>query len=220
MSGWMISSPRHAVKRVIDVAGALVLLAVTSPVVALAALAIRRRMGPPVFFQQVRVGLRTEPFTLLKLRTMRSPEDHGACPADDAARLTDLGRWLRATSLDEIPQLWNVLRGDMSLVGPRPLLPTYLARYSAAQIRRHEVRPGITGLAQVRGRNALSWEEKFALDVWYVDHWDLRLDLRILWQTLVSVLRREGIAAAGHVTMPEFLGAGHGRSHARRQASS
>jgi lipopolysaccharide/colanic/teichoic acid biosynthesis glycosyltransferase len=161
-------------------------------------------MGAPVTFRQTRTGLHGRLFTLVKLRTMRHEG------GDDERRLTPLGRWLRATSLDELPQLWNVLRGDMSLVGPRPLLPHYLERYSAAQARRHEVPPGITGLTQVSGRNGLSWEEKFALDVWYVDHWTLGLDLRILWRTLLTVLRRDGVAADGHATMPEFLGGGAG----------
>jgi sugar transferase EpsL len=196
---------RRGLKRLIDVAGALALLVLTSPVLALAALAIRSAMGCPVLFRQARTGARGRVFTLLKLRTMQS-RDGGGDDATDDRRLTRLGRRLRAASLDELPQLWNVLRGDMSLVGPRPLLPSYLARYSAEQARRHDVPPGITGLAQVSGRNALSWEQKFALDVWYVDHWSLRLDAWILWRTLISVARRDGIGAAGHATMPEFLG--------------
>jgi len=194
----------RALKRLLDVVGALVLLVLTSPLLLLAALLVRVTMGGPVTFRQTRTGLHGRLFTLVKLRTMRA-----AAPGDgddDARRLTALGRLLRATSLDELPQLWNVLRGDMALVGPRPLLPQYLERYSTEQMRRHEMPPGLTGLTQVSGRNALSWEEKFALDVWYVDHWSLALDLRILWRTLVTVVRRTGIAADGHATMPEFMG--------------
>jgi lipopolysaccharide/colanic/teichoic acid biosynthesis glycosyltransferase len=192
-------------KRAIDVGGALALLVVVSPVLAVAALLVRMAMGPPVTFRQTRAGLHGRLFTLVKLRTMRN----GA--GDDDGRLTALGRRLRATSIDELPQLWNVLRGDMSLVGPRPLLPSYLARYSAEQARRHDVPPGITGLTQVSGRNGLAWEEKLALDVWYVDHWSLRLDLWVLWRTLATaVLRRDGVAADGHATMPEFLGTAAG----------
>jgi len=191
-------------KRLIDIAGALALLVVASPFLALAAAAVRVTMGRPVVFRQTRTGAGGRLFTLLKLRTMSDGRDG----AHDELRLTPVGRWLRVTSLDELPQLWNVLRGDMSLVGPRPLLPCYLARYSAEQARRHEVPPGITGLTQVSGRNGLSWEEKFALDVWYVEHWSLRLDLWLLWRTLVTVTRREGITANGHATMPEFLGGG------------
>ena len=187
-------------KRTLDVAGSLVLLVVTSPVLAIAALAIRASMGAPVLYRQLRTGLGGRVFTLVKLRTMSPPERD----ATDAERITPLGRWLRATSIDELPQLWNVLRGDMSLVGPRPLLPEYLGRYTSEQARRHAVRPGLTGLAQVGGRNALTWAEKFELDVWYVDHPSLVLDLRILWRTVRCVLGGRGIAAPGHASMPEF----------------
>ena len=190
-------------KRLTDAAGALLILLLGAPFLAFAALAVLVTMGRPVLYRQTRTGLGGRLFMLVKLRTMRA-----GAGARDEDRLTRVGRFLRATSLDELLQLWNVLRGDMSLVGPRPLLPEYLDRYSPEQARRHEVMPGITGLAQVKGRNALSWEEKFALDVWYVDHWSLRLDLWILWRTLVSVARREGITASGHVTMPEFFGSG------------
>jgi lipopolysaccharide/colanic/teichoic acid biosynthesis glycosyltransferase len=193
-----------ALKRALDVVGAAALLVLVSPVLLLAAAAIRASMGPPVLYRQVRTGRGGAPFTLLKLRTML-PANAGV---PDAARLTPLGRVLRATSVDELPQLWNVLRGEMSLVGPRPLLPAYLGRYSREQARRHEVRPGLTGLAQVSGRNALGWEERFALDVWYVDHRGLALDLRILWRTLPVVVRRRGVSAPSHATMPEFLGSG------------
>lgn len=200
----MSTATARALKRGIDVVGALVLLVVTSPILLVAALAIRRTMGSPVLFRQARTGLGGWTFTLLKLRTMTNA---GAGDLSrDAQRLTPLGRFLRTTSVDELPQLWNVLRGDMSLVGPRPLLPSYLPRYSPAQARRHEVPPGLTGLAQVNGRNALSWEEKFALDVRYVNTWSLALDLAILWQTVVTLVRGRGVSADGHVTMPEFLG--------------
>lgn len=193
-------------KRLVDVVGAATLLVATSPLFVLAATAVLAAMGRPVFFRQTRTGIGGRLFTLWKLRTMRAAAPGEA--GDDAARLTAVGAFLRATSLDELPQLWNVLRGDMSLVGPRPLLPQYLERYTPEQARRHEVPPGLTGLTQVSGRNGLSWEEKFARDVWYVDHWSLRLDAWILWRTLATLGRRDGIAAAGHATMPEFLGSG------------
>jgi len=191
-------------KRALDVAAAAVALALTAPILLLAALAVRLAMGRPVLFRQQRTGKDGRVFTLLKLRTMH------VAPGADAARLTPLGRWLRDRSIDELPQLWNVLRGDMSLVGPRPLLPQYLPRYSAFQARRHAVPPGITGLAQVSGRNALGWEEKFALDVAYTERRSLRLDLWILWRTFAALLRRDGIAAAGSATMPEFMGTAAG----------
>jgi len=163
-------------------------------------------MGPPVLFRQVRPGLHGNPFVLYKFRTMRNTLVRLGDPADDEARLTTLGAILRRTSLDELPELFNVVNGDMSLVGPRPLLPEYVARYTSEQARRHEVQPGVTGWAQVNGRNALSWEEKFALDVWYVDNWTVGLDLRILWMTVKQVISRQGISAEGHVTMPDFTG--------------
>jgi len=187
-------------KRTLDVAGSVALLLVAGPVLAIAALAIRATMGTPVLYRQKRTGLDARTFTLVKLRTMApAPPDTA-----DADRITSLGRWLRSTSIDELPQLWNVLRGDMSLVGPRPLLPEYLDRYTPEQARRHAVRPGLTGLAQVSGRNALTWAEKFELDVWYVDHRSLALDLRILCRTLRCVVGGRGIAAPGHASMPEF----------------
>lgn len=176
------------------------------PVVVLVSLASRVLLGTPVLFRQERPGRLGQPFTLLKLRTMVSHEGRAAGPLPDADRLTPWGRLLRSTSLDELPELWNVLRGDMSLVGPRPLLMEYLPLYDERQSRRHEVRPGITGWAQVNGRNALSWEQKFELDVWYVESVSLALDLKILWRTLASVVRREGISAAGEATMPRFTG--------------
>jgi lipopolysaccharide/colanic/teichoic acid biosynthesis glycosyltransferase len=189
-------------KRAIDIAVASGALVVAAPLLVALALAVRGTMGRPVLFRQRRLGHRGRIFTLLKLRTMR-PARAGE---PDGARLTRLGRFLRAWSLDELPQLWNVVRGDMSLVGPRPLLPEYLPRYTPEQARRHEVRPGLTGLAQVSGRNGLTWEEKFALDVRYVDEQSLSLDVHILWRTVVAVLLRRGVSAAGHATMPEFMG--------------
>jgi lipopolysaccharide/colanic/teichoic acid biosynthesis glycosyltransferase len=192
-------------KRVVDVAVAGPLLVVTAPIQAAVAVAVATRLGRPVLFRQRRSGRNGEPFTILKFRTMR-PVDAAAGRVDDASRLTPLGRFLRAASLDELPTLVNVLRGDMSLVGPRPLLTAYLPRYSATQARRHEVRPGLTGLAQVSGRNAVGWEERLALDVEYVDTRSLRLDVLILTRTVGAVVRREGISADGEATMAEFLG--------------
>ncbi|SCG62829.1 Sugar transferase involved in LPS biosynthesis (colanic, teichoic acid) [Micromonospora echinaurantiaca] len=192
-------------KRIIDVTVAAVLLLLATPALALVALLVALGLGRPVLFRQRRAGLHGRLFDVVKFRTMRAPDPSRGL-VTDGDRLTPLGCWLRATSLDELPTLWNVLRGDMSLVGPRPLLPEYLPRYSPTQARRHEVRPGVTGLAQVRGRNGLSWEEKFDLDVEYVDNRCLRLDLSILVATVRTVLRREGIAAAGSPTAPEFLG--------------
>jgi lipopolysaccharide/colanic/teichoic acid biosynthesis glycosyltransferase len=194
--------------RTLDVAGAFLLAIATAPILLIAALAIRLTMGSPVLYRQTRAGLHGTLFTLVKLRTMRPPAPDENALATDGARLTALGRFLRAASIDELPELWNVLRGDMALVGPRPLLPEYLPRYSAAQARRHEVRPGLTGLAQVRGRNGLDWPDRLALDVWYVDHRSLSLDLSILLQTAAAVFRRDGVSARGHATMPEFQGAG------------
>lgn len=194
------------IKRAIDIAGAAIALVLSGPLIAAAALAIRLTMGRPSFFRQERPGLNARPFTLLKLRTMNQAVDAAGTVLPDGERLTGLGRLLRKTSLDELPQLWNVLTGAMSLVGPRPLLPAYVSRYTGHQSRRHEVKPGITGSAQVNGRNALTWEEKFDLDVWYVDHWSLCLDLQILWRTLRKVWQRDGISQTGHATMPEFLG--------------
>jgi lipopolysaccharide/colanic/teichoic acid biosynthesis glycosyltransferase len=169
---------------------------------------IRRQMGSPVFFRQTRPGLHGRPFEMIKFRTMRDAVDAQGRPLPDAERLTRLGRFLRSSSLDELPELWNVLRGEMSLVGPRPLLMEYLPLYSPEQARRHELRPGVTGWAQVNGRNAISWEEKFALDVWYVDNRSLWLDLEIIWLTIRKVIKRDGISAAGEATMPKFTGRG------------
>ena len=188
-----------------DVALSCVALVGLAPVIAATALAVRRSLGRPVLFRQKRPGRDGRVFTLVKFRTMRLPDPEHAS-ASDADRMTPAGSFLRSTSLDELPSLWNVLRGDMSLVGPRPLLVEYLERYTLEQARRHEVRPGLTGWAQVNGRNAVSWEDRLAMDVWYVDHRSLGLDARILWLTLTRVLRRDGISAEGHATMPEFLG--------------
>lgn len=204
--------PRSAylpVKRAIDVLASGIGLAVSAPVMAAVAVAVRRDLGSPVLFRQQRPGRHGEPFCLIKFRTMRSLDSSDSV-ANDAERLTPLGRWLRSTSLDELPTLWNVFRGDMSLVGPRPLLMEYLERYTPEQNRRHEVRPGVTGLAQVRGRNALTWEEKFAADVEYVDGLGPRMDARIFWATVTAVLRRTGISAPGVDTMPVFQGSRRG----------
>jgi sugar transferase EpsL len=194
------------VKRLLDVAGALAGLALGAPIMAAAAAAVRLRLGSPVLFRQARPGLHGRPFELLKFRTMADARSSDGAPLPDDQRLTALGQLLRATSVDELPQLFNVLRGEMSLVGPRPLLMRYLERYDSRQARRHEVLPGITGLTQVRGRNALSWEEKFELDVQYVEQWSLALDARILAETVAAVLGRRGVSSRGHATMPEFTG--------------
>jgi sugar transferase EpsL len=191
-------------KRVFDIVVSAVALTVLAPVMGLIALAVWRTMGRPVLFRQARPGLHGKPFVMYKFRTMRDLRDAEGNLLPDEARLTPFGRWLRTTSLDELPELVNVLRGEMSLVGPRPLLMEYLERYTREQARRHEVKPGITGWAQIHGRNNLSWDERFKLDVWYVDNWSLWLDVKILWRTLWMVLRREGISAQGHATMPRF----------------
>ena len=193
-------------KRAFDIVVAAALLVVLAPLMAMIALAVRIGLGQPVIFVQERPGKGGRVFRLYKFRTMRDARGPDGTPLPDAERLTGLGRFLRASSLDELPELWNVLRGDMSLVGPRPLLVEYLDRYSPRQARRHEVRPGITGLAQVSGRNALGWDERLELDVRYVDERTFWLDLRILLLTLGTVVRREGIASDGHATMPEFTG--------------
>ena len=195
-----------AIKRMIDItvsAAALLLLAAP---MAMIALAIFIADGRPILFRQLRPGYKARPFTLLKFRTMAEMRDQEGNALADSQRLTRLGALLRSLSLDELPQLWNVLIGDMSLVGPRPLLMQYLDRYTAEQARRHDVRPGITGWAQVNGRNALNWPQRFALDVWYVDHWSLALDSRILAKTVLQILKREGISQVGQATMTEFMG--------------
>lgn len=193
-------------KRLLDLAVSAAVLLVCAPVLLGVALAVRLTLGTPVLFRQERPGLHGRPFRIVKFRSMRHGVDAEGRPLPDEARLTGLGRLLRATSLDELPTLWNVLRGDMSLVGPRPLLMQYLPLYTPAQARRNEVRPGITGWAQVNGRNALGWEDKFRLDVWYVDHRSFWLDLKILFLTARKVLVREGISQEGHATMEVFRG--------------
>ena len=191
-------------KRVLDLLLVILTAPVSLPAACALALLIRLKLGSPVLFTHVRPGRHGRPFTMIKFRTMSDARDARGEPLPDADRLSRFGRALRATSLDELPELWNVLTGDMSLVGPRPLLMEYLPLYSPEQARRHAVRPGITGWAQVNGRNAIGWEEKFALDVWYVDNHSLLLDGKILWRTLVNVLRRHGISADGEATMPKF----------------
>ena len=195
-------------KRIFDLVGALVGMIVLALPMLFLALFIRYRLGSPVFFQQVRPGRNGKPFSMFKFRTMTDACDESGQPLPDDQRLTRLGSFLRSTSLDELPELWNVLKGDMSLVGPRPLLMEYLPLYSPEQARRHEVRPGVTGWAQVNGRNALSWDEKFKLDVWYVDNQSLWLDIKILFLTVKKVLVREGISADGEATMSKFKGPG------------
>jgi lipopolysaccharide/colanic/teichoic acid biosynthesis glycosyltransferase len=195
-----------ALKRVVDIVGASAALVLLSPLLALVALLVRVRMGTPVLFRQQRPGRDGAPFVMTKFRTMTDRRDSEGELLPDAERLTALGRWLRRTSIDELPELLNVVQGDMSLVGPRPLLMEYLPRYSAEQARRHEVRPGITGWAQVNGRNAVTWDEKFALDVWYVDHRSLRLDFEILAKTVSQVFSGHGVSAPGHATMAPFRG--------------
>jgi lipopolysaccharide/colanic/teichoic acid biosynthesis glycosyltransferase/glycosyltransferase involved in cell wall biosynthesis len=197
---------RAPAKRLFDVAVSALALIVLSPVLLATALAVRISLGPPVLFRQQRPGLHGRPFTILKFRTLGNARDADGNPLPDAQRMTRFGRWLRSTSLDELPELWNVLRGDMSLVGPRPLLMQYMELYDAEQARRHHVRPGIAGWAQVNGRNALSWDDKFRMDVWYVDHRTFWLDLRILLRTLRVVLLREGISQQGHATAEVFRG--------------
>ena len=193
-------------KRLFDVVvSACALLVLTLPLLVVIWM-VRRKLGSPVFFAQVRPGMHGKPFKMVKFRSMLSERSTDGELLPDAVRLTPFGRFLRSTSLDELPELWNVLKGDMSLVGPRPLLMEYLPLYSPEQARRHEVRPGITGWAQVNGRNAIAWEDKFKLDVWYVDHCSLWLDIKILWLTVKKVLVREGISAAGEATMGKFTG--------------
>ena len=199
-------------KRAFDIfAAGLALLVLGVPMLIIACL-VHSRLGSPVLFRQIRPGLRGRPFEMVKFRTMRDAVDAYGMPLPDAERITPFGNFLRAASLDELPELWNVLKGEMSLVGPRPLLMEYLPLYSPAQARRHEVRPGVTGWAQINGRNALSWDEKFRLDVWYVDHQSLWLDLKILLLTVKKVFVREGISAAGDATMPRFAGSNPGET--------
>lgn len=200
------------VKRLADVVVSGSLLLIFFPLMLLIALAIYLNSGPAVLFRQMRPGYRGRPFKLLKFRTMNAAWNAQGLLLPDAERLTPIGRILRRLSLDELPQLWNVFRGQMSLVGPRPLLMQYMDRYTPEQSRRHEVKPGITGWAQVNGRNNVTWPEKLALDIWYVDHGSLFVDLRILFQTLWRVAKRNDISQQGHATMPEFLGSEHNKS--------
>ncbi len=200
-AGW-----RLAIKRAFDRTAAAIGLVATAPVMAATALAIRSKMGSPVLFRQQRPGLHGRTFEVLKFRTMLDAIGRDGQLLPDGERLTPLGKFLRSTSLDELPQLINVLRGELSLVGPRPLLIKYLERYTPEQARRHDAMPGITGWSQVNGRNAIDWDRKLALDTWYVDHWSLALDARILARTILHVLRRENISSEGHATMPEFQG--------------
>lgn len=193
-------------KRVIDIAGAGIGLILFAPVLALLAVMIRRNLGSPVLFRQTRPGLHGKPFEMIKFRTMRHALSPDGSPLPDAERMTPLGAKLRAYSLDELPELWNVLKGEMSLVGPRPLLMEYLPLYSPRQVRRHEVRPGVTGWAQINGRNAISWPEKFEMDVWYVENRSLWLDLRIMALTIRKVIKQDGVSADGEATMPKFKG--------------
>jgi lipopolysaccharide/colanic/teichoic acid biosynthesis glycosyltransferase len=193
-------------KGLFDILASSLGLLLLSPVIAIVAWQIRRKLGSPVLFRQVRPGLDGKPFEMIKFRTMRDAVDAQGNPLPDSERMTPFGSFLRSSSLDELPELWNVLKGDMSLVGPRPLLMEYLPLYSPEQYRRHEVRPGVSGWAQVNGRNALSWEEKFKLDVWYVDNRSFWLDLKVIFLTLKKVVVREGISAEGEATMSKFTG--------------
>lgn len=197
---------RELVRRCTEASFAVVLVALLSPVLLVVAVAVRVALGSPVLFRQERPGRYGQTFTLYKFRTMRDAFDARGEPLDDELRLTRLGRLLRATSIDELPELFNIIRGDMSFVGPRPLLVEYLPLYTPEQARRHDVRPGITGLAQISGRNELPWDERFVLDVYYVDHQSLALDLKIIAATIGKVLRREGIAAEGYTAAPRFTG--------------
>lgn len=194
------------IKRLLDIFVAALGLLLLLPLLAVVAWLIRRNLGSPVLFRQVRPGLDGKPFEMIKFRTMQDVVDVAGKPLPDSERMSPFGSFLRSSSLDELPELWNVLKGDMSLVGPRPLLMEYLPLYSPEQYRRHEVRPGVTGWAQINGRNALSWEEKFKLDVWYVDNRSLWLDLKIIFLTIKKVFARDGISAEGEATMPKFTG--------------
>lgn len=193
-------------RRLFDISIAVLLFVVMSPCIVIIFLSILFKLGMPVFFKQVRIGRYGKQFTLIKFRTMINSFDRSGKLSADAERLTGFGKFLRHTSLDELPELWNVIKGDMSIVGPRPLLPEYLPLYTPEQVRRHHVRPGITGWAQINGRNLLNWEEKFRMDVWYVDNRSFLLDLKIMFVTLKKVLGREGISQNGHVTMEKFKG--------------
>jgi sugar transferase EpsL len=193
-------------KRILDLLAACLGLILISPLLAVLAVLVRIKLGSPVLFRQQRPGYKGRPFTAYKFRSMTNGRGSDGRLLPDAERITPFGRFLRSTSLDDLPQLWNVLRGEMSLVGPRPLLMKYLALYTPGQMRRHDMLPGITGWAQVNGRNAISWEEKFRLDIWYVDHWSFWLDLRILLFTVPTIVRGQGISQPGHATAEEFKG--------------
>ncbi|WP_317622543.1 MULTISPECIES: sugar transferase [unclassified Ketobacter] len=193
-------------KRILDISVAFVALLLFSPAMLLLSIAIWSSMGRPVLFYQERPGLNSQPFRMMKFKTMRDSIDDDGNQLPDSMRITKLGAFLRSTSLDELPELWNVLKGDMSLVGPRPLLKEYLPLYSQRQLKRHQVRPGITGWAQINGRNSISWKEKFEFDIWYVENQSLWLDLRILILTFIKVVKREGISAEGEASMPKFKG--------------
>ena len=193
-------------KRAFDIAASTSALVVLSPVLAITAYKVKKELGSPVLFRQTRPGLHGRPFEMIKFRTMKDATDKAGNALPDSERLTDFGKRLRASSLDELPELWNVLKGDMSLVGPRPLLMEYLPLYSAEQAKRHNVRPGVTGYAQVNGRNSLNWEDKFKLDTWYVEHQSLWLDMRILLKTVKKVIIKDGISAEGEATMTKFTG--------------
>lgn len=198
------------IKRLLDIFVALLGLVLLSPVLLVVCLLVRWKLGSPVLFTQVRPGLAGQPFRMVKFRSMTDAREPDGSLKPDADRLPPFGRWLRASSLDELPELWNVLRGDMSVVGPRPLLVEYLPLYSPRQARRHQVRPGITGWAQINGRNAITWDEKFEMDVWYVEHQSLALDLKIFFATFARVVRPEGVSAHGAATAHKFTGNGHG----------
>lgn len=193
-------------KRLFDILGSIIGLLLLSPVILIVSWQVRRKMGSPIFFIQIRPGKDGKPFEMIKFRTMKDAVDAEGNPQPDSERMTSFGQFLRSSSLDELPELWNVLKGEMSLVGPRPLLMEYLLLYSKEQYRRHYVRPGVTGWAQVNGRNSVSWEEKFKLDVWYVDNWSFWLDLKILFLTVQKVLMRDGISGEGEATMSKFTG--------------
>lgn len=196
-------------KRILDVAIASTALVLLSPVYALVAYKVKKNLGSPVLFRQTRPGLYGQPFEMIKFRSMKDALDTAGNPLPDSERLTPFGKMLRATSLDEMPELWNVIKGDMSIVGPRPLLMEYLPLYNSEQAKRHEVRPGITGYAQVNGRNAISWEKKFELDTWYVENQSLWLDFKIMLKTVKKVLAKDDISAEGEVTMHKFTGSKH-----------
>jgi len=194
------------IKRLIDIIGSLIGLTISSPLIIIISIIIYLTMGKPIFFRQVRPGLNGKPFVIYKFRTMLDLRDENGNLLPDEKRITTIGKFLRSTTLDELPEFWNVLKGDMSLVGPRPLLMEYLDRYTSEQARRHEVKPGMTGWAQINGRNAISWEEKFKFDVWYVDNWNILLDLKIIFLTILKVLKREGINQPGKATVDYFRG--------------